>query len=77
MGGSGKTVAARGLVNGRGPLRRSGRDLVFPLPPSEYIFRLYPSRSSKTFGFFVLSNGSLKTDLQELLGLDSELHREL
>ena len=24
-----KTVAARGLVNGRGPLRRSGRDLVF------------------------------------------------
>ena len=24
-----KTVAARGLVNGRGPLHRSGRDLVF------------------------------------------------
>ena len=24
-----KTMAARGLVNGRGPLRRSGRDLVF------------------------------------------------
>ena len=23
-----KTMAARGLVNGRGPLRRSGRDLV-------------------------------------------------
>jgi len=23
-----KTVAARGLVNGRGPLRRSGRDSV-------------------------------------------------
>ena len=24
-----KTMAARGLVNGRGPLRRSGRDSVF------------------------------------------------
>ena len=24
-----KTIAARGLVNGRGPLRRRGRDLVF------------------------------------------------
>jgi len=24
-----KTMAARGLVNGRDPLRRSGRDLVF------------------------------------------------
>jgi hypothetical protein len=29
-----KTMAARGLVNGRGPRRRRGRDLVFdpPLP---------------------------------------------
>ena len=26
-------MAARGLVNGRGPLRRSGRDLVFPTSP--------------------------------------------
>ena len=26
----GKTVAARGLVSGRGPLQRSGRDSVFP-----------------------------------------------
>ena len=26
----GKTVAARGLVSGRGPLHRSGRDSVFP-----------------------------------------------
>ena len=25
-------MAARGLVNGRGPLRRSGRDLVFKQP---------------------------------------------
>ncbi len=24
-------MAARGLVNGRGPLRRSGRDLVFEI----------------------------------------------
>ena len=33
-GDVGKTMAARGLVNGRGPLRRSGRDLVFPTSPS-------------------------------------------
>ena len=32
-GGIGKTMAARGLVNGRGQLRRSRRDLVFPMPP--------------------------------------------
>ena len=31
-------MAARGLVNGRGPLRRSGRDLVFkPLLPQKSI----------------------------------------
>ena len=29
-----KTMAARGLVNGRDPLRRSGRDLVFRTSPS-------------------------------------------
>ena len=30
------TVAARGLVNGRGPLRSSGRDLVFKSSPVEF-----------------------------------------
>ena len=29
-----KTVVARDLVNGRGPLQSSGRDSVFKYPPS-------------------------------------------
>ena len=32
-----KTMAARGLVNGRSPLRRSGRDLVFRCYPPELL----------------------------------------
>ena len=32
-----KTMAARGPVNGRGPLRRSGRDLVFSTTLYHYI----------------------------------------
>ena len=32
-----KTMAARGLVNGRGLLRRSGRDLVFRCYPPELL----------------------------------------
>ena len=45
-----KTMAARGLVNGRGPLRRSGRDLVFRCYPPE---RLSPKKKKQKLTFWV------------------------
>ena len=41
-----KTMAARGLVNGRGP--RSGRDLVFRCYPPELLF-IPPKKQKLTF----------------------------
>ena len=42
-----KTMAARGLVNGRGP--RSGRDLVFRCYPPELLLTT-PKKKKLTFG---------------------------
>ena len=44
-----KTVAARGLVNGRGP--RSGRDLVFRCYPPELLF--IPPKKKQKLTFWV------------------------
>jgi len=43
-----KTVAARGLVNGRGPLRRSGRDSVLKTasPVIIYLYKDKPFQES-------------------------------
>ena len=40
-------MAARGHVNGRGPLRRSGRDLVFRCYPPELLSK---KKQKLTFG---------------------------
>ncbi len=47
-----KTMAARGLVNGRGPLRRSGRDLVFKTTfrKTYYSFAIISSISDDLIG---------------------------
>ena len=55
-----KTMAARGLVNGRGPLRRSGRDLV-----SEYAVQLL-------LLLMLLSVSSRQTDVIKQCGEGAE-----
>ena len=62
-------MAARGLVNGRDPLRRSGRDLVFPTSP----YGTIPSTKQQKLTFWVSfcymtdSRLELRTSLYESL----------
>ena len=52
-----KTMAARGLVNGRGP--RSGRDLVFRCYPPELL--LTPQKKKLTFWVSLFYNADVET----------------
>ena len=58
-------MAARGLVNGRGPLRRSGRDLVFsppePLFSLKIIYCINEERLFKTLIHDILEQIALET----------------
>ena len=73
-------MAARGLVNGRGP--RSGRDLVFLCYPPELLFTPPKKTEADTFGSASLSlraDGGNRTHDPEITNhvlWPTELHRQ-